>query len=71
MSPALFGITCLGLMPCQLYFRFIKVTYHRIVVPVQSAGAREIVPCLIAFLTMVITIETEINSDAPGRNILE
>ena len=58
-------------MPCQQYFRYIKVTYHRIVLPVRSAGARENVPCLIAFLTMVITIATGINPAAPGWNILE
>ena len=49
-------------------FRYIKVTYHRIVLPVRSAGAMENVPCSIAFLTMVITIPTGINS---GWNILD
>ena len=33
-----FGITFLGLMPCQQYFRYTKVTYHRIVLPVRSLG---------------------------------
>ena len=66
-----FGITVLGLMPCQQYFRYITVTCHKIVVPVRSAGAMENVPCSIAFLTMVITIATGINPGAPGWNILE
>ena len=28
----------LGLMPCQQYFRYIKVKYHRIVLSVRSLG---------------------------------
>ena len=33
-----FGITFLGLMPCDQCFRYIKVTYHRIVLSVRSLG---------------------------------
>ena len=33
--------------------------YHRIVLPVRSAGGRENVSCSIAFLTMVSTIPME------------
>ena len=36
-----FGITHSGLIPRQQYFRFKKVAYHGIVLPVQSVGARE------------------------------
>ena len=32
------GLLFFGLMPCQQYFRYIKVTYHRIVLPVRSLG---------------------------------
>ena len=32
------GLLFLGLTPCQQYFRYIKVTYHRIVLPVRSLG---------------------------------
>ena len=32
------GLLFLGLMSCQQYFRYIKVTYHRIVLPVRSLG---------------------------------
>ena len=28
-----FGITVMGLMPCQQYFKCIKVTYHGLVLP--------------------------------------
>ena len=64
-----FGIMFLGLMPCQQYFRYMKMTYHRIVLPMPSAGAREILPCSIAFLTMVITKAMGINLSAPGLTI--
>ena len=33
-----FEIPLMGLMPCQQYFRYIKVTNHRIVLPVRSLG---------------------------------
>ena len=33
-----FGLLFMGLMPCQQYFRYIKVTYNRIVLPVRSLG---------------------------------
>ena len=58
-------------MPCQLNFRYIKVTYNRIVLSVRSVWARENVPCSVAFLTTVITIPTGINPGASGWNILE
>ena len=61
-----FAVTFLGLMSCQQYFRYIKVTYHRIVISLRSAGAREKVPCSIALLTMVITIPMGIN---PGASV--
>ena len=64
-----FEITFLGLMPCQQYFRYIKVAYHRIVLSVPSAWARKNVPCSIALLTMVITIATGINPVAHGWNM--
>ena len=70
-----FGITFSGLMPCQQYFRCIKDTYHEIVLPMSSAMARKNMPCLIAFLTMAITIAMVINHGAPGwfifRMVLE
>ena len=66
-----FGVTFWGLMPCQQYFRYIKVTYHRIELPVRSAGARENVPCSIAFLTLAITKPAGINPGASGWNILD
>ena len=60
-----FRVTFLGLMS------FIKMTHHRIVLPVRSARARENVPCSIAFLTEVIAIPTGINHGASGLNILD
>ena len=65
-----FGIMFLGLMPCQQYFRYMKMTYHRIVLPMPSAGARENLLCSIAFLIMVINIAMGISPSAPGWTIL-
>ena len=67
----LFGITFLGLMPCQHYFKCINVTYHGIVLSMRSARARENMLRLLAFLTMAITIAMGINPGTPGWNILE
>ena len=65
-----FRITFSGLMPCPQYFRCIKATYHGICTSMCSDRARENVPCLIAFLTMAITIAIGINPGAHGWNIL-
>ena len=64
-----FGVTFLGLMACQQYFRYIKVTYHIIVLPVRSVEARENVHCSIAFLIMVISMQTGINPGESECNI--
>ena len=54
-----------GLMPCQC----IKLTYPGIVIPMWSARARENVSCLIAFLTVAVTIAMVINPMTAGWNI--